>query len=162
MTSTTEAELGALYIIAREVVYIRIVLHEMGHKHTRNSVQIDNSTSKEVINNKMQPKRTKAMHMRFHWLQYRLNQAQLRFYWQPGPLNYADYWKRHHPTAHHTHTRSEFLIPKKVLEYFMALQKKPHKGFLAYQARRESARVCRSHGTQQWVPDPTRKCSWTY
>ena len=32
MTSATEAELTALYIMAREAVYIRIILEELGHK----------------------------------------------------------------------------------------------------------------------------------
>jgi hypothetical protein len=32
MSSATEAELAALYIMAREAVYIRIILGEMGHK----------------------------------------------------------------------------------------------------------------------------------
>ena len=32
MTSSTEAELATLYIMAREAVYFRIVLEEMGHK----------------------------------------------------------------------------------------------------------------------------------
>ena len=32
MASATEAELAALYIVAREAVYIRIILEEMGHK----------------------------------------------------------------------------------------------------------------------------------
>jgi hypothetical protein len=31
--------------------------------------KIDNSTAERVINNKSQPKITKAMDMRFHWLQ---------------------------------------------------------------------------------------------
>ena len=32
MSSATEAELAALYIMVREAVYIRIILEEMGHK----------------------------------------------------------------------------------------------------------------------------------
>ena len=32
MTSTTEAELAALYIMAREAVYIRIILEDMEHQ----------------------------------------------------------------------------------------------------------------------------------
>jgi hypothetical protein len=32
MRSATEAELVGLYIMAREAVYIRIILEEMGHK----------------------------------------------------------------------------------------------------------------------------------
>ena len=34
MSSATEAELATLYIMAREAVYIRIILNEMGHKQT--------------------------------------------------------------------------------------------------------------------------------
>ena len=63
MTSADESGLGALYIISREVVYIRIILNEMGHKQPRIPVQNYNSTVKGVINNKMQPKRTKSMDM---------------------------------------------------------------------------------------------------
>jgi hypothetical protein len=33
MTSATEAKLAALYIKTREVVYLHIILEEMGHKH---------------------------------------------------------------------------------------------------------------------------------
>ena len=32
MSSATEVELAALYILVREAVYIRIILKEMGHK----------------------------------------------------------------------------------------------------------------------------------
>jgi hypothetical protein len=35
MSSATEAELAALYIMAREAVYIRIILEEMGHTSNR-------------------------------------------------------------------------------------------------------------------------------
>ena len=31
MSSATEAELGALYIMAREAIYLHIILEEMGH-----------------------------------------------------------------------------------------------------------------------------------
>eukprot|EP00956_Cyclotella_meneghiniana_P039132 scaffold166086_cov46-Cyclotella_meneghiniana.AAC.1 len=32
MSSATEAELGALYIMAPEAVYMQLILEEMGHK----------------------------------------------------------------------------------------------------------------------------------
>ena len=66
MTSATEAELGALYIMAREAVYIRIILDEMGHTQPPTPLQTDNSMAEAVVNGKVQPKRTKAMDMRFH------------------------------------------------------------------------------------------------
>jgi hypothetical protein len=116
MTSATEAELAALYIMAREAVYIRIILEEMGHKQPPTPLQTDNSMADAVCNGKVQPKRTKAMDMRFHWLRDRECQQQFRIYWRPGKSNYADYWTKHHPEAHHKNTRKEFLTPHIVLE----------------------------------------------
>ena len=116
MSSATEAELAALYISAREAVYIRIILNEMGHKQPPTPVQTDNSMAEGVINSKVQPKRTKAMDMRFHWLRDRECQEQFRFYWRPGKLNYADYWTKHHSASHHKNTRREFLTPHIILE----------------------------------------------
>jgi hypothetical protein len=43
MSSATEAELAALYIMAREAEYIRIVLEEMGHKQPPTPMQTDNA-----------------------------------------------------------------------------------------------------------------------
>ena len=42
-TSEPEAELAALYIMAREAVYIRIILEEMGHKQPPTPMQTDNA-----------------------------------------------------------------------------------------------------------------------
>ena len=71
MSSATESELAALYITARKAVYIRIILDKMGHKQPPTLVQTDNSMAEGVINKQIQPKQTKAMDMRFHWLQDR-------------------------------------------------------------------------------------------
>ena len=120
MSSATEAELAALYITAREALYIRIILEEMGHKQPPTPVQTDNAMAEAVINKRIQPKRTKAMDMRFHWLRDRECQEQFRFYWRPGKLNYADYWTKHHAASHHKNTRREFLTPYIVLEALRA------------------------------------------
>jgi hypothetical protein len=116
MSSATEAELAALYIMAREAVYIRIILEEMGHKQPSTPIQTDNAMADAVINGKIQPKRTKAMDMRFHWLRDRECQQQFRFYWHPGKTNYADYWTKHHLPSYHVHMQKEFLTPAIVLE----------------------------------------------
>ncbi len=81
MFSATEAELARLYIMAREAVYIRIILEEMGHKQPPTLLQTDNSMAEAVINGKVQPKQAKAMDMQFHWLQDRECQQQFRIYW---------------------------------------------------------------------------------
>ena len=116
ISSAAEAELGAFYIMARKAVYIRIILDEMGHTQLRTPIQTDNSTAKGIINNTVQPKRTKAMDMQFHWLRNRSLQAQLCFYWQLGKLNFADYYIKHHSPAHHRNERKELLTPQHVLE----------------------------------------------
>ena len=116
MSSATEAELAALYIMAREAVYIRIILEELGHPQPPTPLQTDNSMADGVVNGKIQPKRTKAMDMRFHWLRDRECQEQFRIYWRPGKLNYADYWTKHHPAKHHQNVRREFLTPYIVVE----------------------------------------------
>lgn len=116
MASATEAELAALFITAREAVYIRIILIELGHKQPATPLQTDNAMAEAVTNGKVQPKRTKAMDMRFHWLRDRECQEQFRIYWRPGHSNYADYWTKHHSAKHHQNIRREFITPLVVLE----------------------------------------------
>jgi hypothetical protein len=115
MSSAAEAELGALYLNAKEAIYLRQILNEMGHTQTRTLIRTDNTTAEGVINNKIQPKRTKAMDMRFHWLIDRNAQEQFEFVWRPGKTNLEDYFTKHHPPAHHINVRSEFLT--KVREF---------------------------------------------
>ena len=71
---------------------------------------------KLLTNGKVQPKHTKAMDMRLHWLRDRECQIQFRIYWQPGKLNYADYWTKHHSGTHHQNMRKEFSTPNTVVE----------------------------------------------
>jgi hypothetical protein len=61
------------------------------------------------------------MDMRFHWLRVRKSQDQLKIYWQPGKMNLADYFTKHHPPNHHTNVRAEIL--KKVQYLAEARQK---------------------------------------
>jgi len=116
MTSATEAELTALYIMAREAVYIRIILNEMVHKQLPTPLQTDNSMADGVINGKITPKQNISMDMRFHWLSDRECQEQFRIYWRLGTLNYVDYWTKHHQAKHHQNVRREFITPQIVLE----------------------------------------------
>ncbi len=58
--------MAGLYIMARGAVYIRSVLEEMGHKQPLTPLKTNNAMAEAVTNGKVQPKRTKAMDMRFH------------------------------------------------------------------------------------------------
>jgi hypothetical protein len=123
MSSAAEAELGAMYINARKAVEEHIILEEMGHNQPATPIQVDNSPAKGIINKRVQPKCTKAMDMRFHWLRDRSTQKQFRFYWRPSPTNYANYWTKHHPAAHHHNMRPVFLTP---FSQLLELRKKVH------------------------------------
>ncbi len=58
ISSAAKAELGALFMNAREVVYLQRILAEMGHPQPKTPIQTNNSTAEGVINSKIQPKRT--------------------------------------------------------------------------------------------------------
>jgi hypothetical protein len=109
VSSAAEAELGALFMNAREAVYLRCILAKMGHPQPKTPIQTNNSTAEGVIISKKQPKRTKSMDMRFEWLKKREAKEQFCFYWRSGKTNLADYFTKHHPPAHHRNVREEFL-----------------------------------------------------
>eukprot|EP00956_Cyclotella_meneghiniana_P007050 scaffold9575_cov44-Cyclotella_meneghiniana.AAC.1 len=119
MSSAAEAETGGLYINARKAVEERNLLEEMGHKQPPTPIQTDNSTAEGIVNNRVQPKRTKAMDMR------------------PGTTNRGDYFTKHHPASHHRNMRAEILTPYKVL---MDLRKR--QGMSGGRATSATARVC--------------------
>ena len=89
MSSASESKLGSMYMNARKAVKERIILEEMGHKQPPTPFQVNNSTAEGIVNKQVQPKRTKAMDMRFHWLHDREAQGQFKIYWRPGGTNLA-------------------------------------------------------------------------
>jgi hypothetical protein len=126
MSLATKAELAGLYIIAHEAVYIRIILKELGNKQLPMPLQTNNAMADAIINGKIQPKWTKAIDMRFHWLRDCECQQQFWIYRQPGKLNYVDYWTKHHPESHNCNMSKEFLTPFIVLEMLQIEQKQQH------------------------------------
>eukprot|EP00804_Cyclotella_cryptica_P006952 CCRYP_007096-RA/>CCRYP_007096-RA protein AED:0.31 eAED:0.29 QI:0/0/0/1/0/0/3/0/365 len=116
MSSAAETELGALYINAREVVLQQHLLSKLGHPQPPNPIQINNSTALGVVTNIIQPKHTKAMDMRFHWLRRHEDQKQFRTYWHAGATKLADYVTKHHPFIHHQSIHHTYLTqPRKLL-----------------------------------------------
>ena len=100
MRLAEEAEIGAMFINSQKTVPQRMTLVEMGHLQPITPIQTDNSAVHAVVINNVQPRRTKAMDMRFHLLRCRDAQGQFRYYWRPGTENLGDYWEKHHPGAH--------------------------------------------------------------
>ena len=124
MSSAAEAEIGAFYT-AQDSVILRNTLIEMGWPQPKTPVQTDNSTAAGVVNKTIQPKRTKSMDMRFHWLRCRGAQGQFRFYWSPGTSNLGDYFTKHFSPTVHQGKRgvyvSESLFNENKQEYNSAL-----------------------------------------
>ena len=109
MTLAAKVELGAIYLNAKEAVYIQQIPMEMGHQQPQTPIQTNNLTTEGVKKNKIQPKQTKVMDMRYYWFHDRKPQVQFRIHWRPGKTNRMDYFMKHHPPAHHVSIRSEFL-----------------------------------------------------
>jgi hypothetical protein len=64
MSLAAKAELGALYLNAKEAAYLHQILNKMEHPQPRMPIQTDNTTAERVINDdKIQPKCTKVMDM---------------------------------------------------------------------------------------------------
>ena len=101
MYSTTEAELGSLFINSKLATKMWQTLAEMGHPQPLTLFQTDNFTAHGVVTNKNIPKATKAINMCFQWLSDCKQQKQFHFNWWSTKTNYMEYWTKHHLTAHH-------------------------------------------------------------
>jgi hypothetical protein len=109
LASAAESECGALHLNAKEACEIRTALHEMGHPQPPTPIQVDNSTAAGIANQSVKQKRSKAMDMRFYWIQDRIKQNQFRVYWNRGDRNWADYFTKHFPEKHHRDVRPQYL-----------------------------------------------------
>ena len=109
MGSAAEAEIGATYINAQELFPIRNCLHEMGHPQPPTPIQVDNTATEAFENNTLKQKRSKAIDMRFNWIQDRTKQGRFKIYWQLGDSNTGGYHTKHHSLTHHRLMRPVFL-----------------------------------------------------
>ena len=108
MCSASEAELGAMFITAQDMVAMRQTLQEMKWSQPKSPLQMDNSTAAGVVNNTIVQKKLKKMERRLHWLRCREAQGQFRYYWASGNLNWGDYSTKHHPHLYHEARRMQF------------------------------------------------------
>ena len=56
-TSAAEAELGALFLNAREAKVLRITLHKLGHPQPPIPIHVDITTAEGIVNNTMKHQR---------------------------------------------------------------------------------------------------------
>jgi hypothetical protein len=110
MSSAAEAEIGAVFINAKDGAVLRTTLEELGHHQPPTPLETDNTTATGYINGTIKQKRTKAMDMRFYWIKDRVKQRQFNVYWVPGYQNLADYFTKHHSPAHHKRMRENIYM----------------------------------------------------
>ena len=90
MSSVAEAEMGAIFLAAREAIPARNTLIEMGHPQGKTPIQTDNSTAHGVGNKNIRCMRRKSWDMRFVWMRCKESQKMFRVYGRPGTTNLAD------------------------------------------------------------------------
>jgi hypothetical protein len=109
MSSAAEAEICAQFSNEKEGTILRTTLIEMGHPQPATPVKLDNTTAHGLATHTITQKRSRAIDMRFYWIQDREAQGQFASFWAPAALNKADYLTKHHSAAHHRAMRPNYL-----------------------------------------------------
>jgi hypothetical protein len=120
--SAAEAELGALFVNAKEGRIIRLILQELGHPQPPTPIHCDNSTPAGIANNPVKCQCSRSMEMRYFWIADQVAHKQFSVHWHPGLKNMGDYYTKHHPMSHHQRVRPYYLFePTSPLELSRAL-----------------------------------------
>ena len=109
MASAAEAKYGIIFVNAQTAVPIHTNLSEMGCKQGPTTIQVENSIAVGIATKEFRQKKSKAMDMRFYWINDRIKQGKFRVFWIPVPENLGDYHSKHHPPEHHIAVRSKYL-----------------------------------------------------
>eukprot|EP00536_Pseudo-nitzschia_multiseries_P015592 jgi/Psemu1/43163/gm1.43163_g len=109
MASAAEAEVASLFLNAREALPVLQCLIELGHPQPATLMKTDDNTAEGILNGTIKQKRSKAIDMRFYWLNDRAEQGQFNIFWEPGKHNLAVYPSKHHQGSHHRRVRPIYL-----------------------------------------------------
>jgi hypothetical protein len=109
VSSVAEADYGALFVNAKTGTVTRETLKEMVHPQDATELRTDNNTDDGIANKTVLQKRSKAMDMRYYWIQDRIEQGQFNISWSPGDTNLGHYYTEHHSPSHHKRLRPFYL-----------------------------------------------------
>lgn len=108
--SATEAEYAGLYLNAQNGEVARQILADLGHPQTQpTEITYDNTTAGSIANKTAKIRRSKAIAMRYHWIQDRVAQKHFKLKWAPGKHNLADFPTKAHPIHHFQAMRPLFI-----------------------------------------------------
>ena len=101
--SAAKAELGALFVNAKDARVIHLILSELGHPQPPTQIHIDNTTAVGLVNSAIKRQRSQSTEMRYFWLLDQALQKYFKYYYQPGAELLTDYTtKAHHTGPMHT------------------------------------------------------------
>jgi hypothetical protein len=144
MASAAKAELGGLYYNGTDACPLRTALDEMDHPQPPTPLITDNSTATGIANKTVKQRRSKAIDMRFYWLQDWVEQDEFRIFWKRGADNLADYFTKHHPAAYHRVMRSRYIddpVGARIRQAFL-VHKLAHNSAFLCAVTNLHARVC--------------------
>ena len=94
VASAAEAELGSLFMNAQHGAEIRCILEDLGYPQPPTIILCDNSCAVGIAQKSIQQKHSKAIDMRFYWVQDRVAQNQFIVMWRAGITNLADFFTK--------------------------------------------------------------------
>ena len=110
VTSSTDAELTALYDNTKTLQQIEPYVQQLQNKVTTPHIATDNNPDHGLLHGKLTPKKTKCMNMRFHCLKDNIKTQNYQLQWEPGPTNLVDYFTKIHPPGHHKQKLPQYLL----------------------------------------------------
>jgi hypothetical protein len=109
VSSAGEAEYAALFAGAQQAASLRTILSDLGYPTI---IMCDNTCAIGIAKDSIEPKRSKAIDMRFHWVRDRVRQGQFIIFYIKSADNIADYFsKTLDPLKHKFFIFMQFLAP---------------------------------------------------
>ena len=99
--SVAEAELGAIFLNAKEEKIIRLTLEELGHPQPPTPMHCDNTTSAGITNNNVKRQQSRSMEMRYFYIYDLVKHGIVNVKCHRGKENLADYASKQHDAKHH-------------------------------------------------------------
>jgi hypothetical protein len=107
--AASESEYAALFYNCQAAISSLNTLHDLGYPQSNTPVFADNTTACGLANRTAKLRRSKAVDMRFHWIQDRVAQGQFKVIWRPGSSNLADFFTKTHPAKHFREHRTLYV-----------------------------------------------------
>jgi hypothetical protein len=98
-----------LYLNAQDAEVDRQTLRDLGHPQKPPQIIYDNVPAGRIANRTAKIKRSKAIDMRYHWIQDRVELGHFILKWAPGTANLADFPSKAHPIHHFLSIRPFFV-----------------------------------------------------